>query len=67
MATRGKVSFSVYGLLPSLVLAPSFSPGATTMNETLLFVYGLVAFLLAVGPLAIAAYLDWKEKKQWRI
>jgi hypothetical protein len=32
------------------------------MNEILLFLFGLVAFLLAVGPLAIAAYLDFKDK-----
>jgi hypothetical protein len=34
------------------------------MNETLLFVFGLVAFLLAVGPLAVAAYLDFKESRE---
>jgi hypothetical protein len=33
------------------------------MNETLLFVFGLSAFLLAVGPLAVAAYLDFGESK----
>jgi hypothetical protein len=32
------------------------------MSNGLLFTFGLVAFLLAVGPLAVAAYLDWKEK-----
>ncbi len=32
------------------------------MDETVLFMLGAVAFLLAVGPLAIAAYLDAKEK-----
>jgi hypothetical protein len=32
------------------------------MDEAILFVFGLVAFLLAVGPLAIAAYLDLKDK-----
>jgi hypothetical protein len=33
------------------------------MNETLLFILGLFAFSLAVGPLAVAAYLDIKESK----
>ena len=33
------------------------------MNDSLIFVFGLVAFLLAVGPLAVAAYLDFKEKQ----
>lgn len=32
------------------------------MNDSLIFVFGLVAFLLAVGPLAVAAYIDFKEK-----
>ena len=32
------------------------------MSNGLLFIFGLVALLLAVGPLAVAAYLDWKEK-----
>ena len=34
------------------------------MNETLLFVFGLIAFLLAVGPLAVAAYLDFRESRE---
>jgi hypothetical protein len=34
------------------------------MNETLLFVFGLIAFLLAVGPLAVAAYLDIRESRE---
>ena len=34
------------------------------MNEALLFVFGLVAFLLAVGPLAVAAYLDYRESRE---
>ncbi len=34
------------------------------MNETLLFTWGLVAFLLAVGPLAVAALLDNREKDE---
>lgn len=32
------------------------------MDETLLFVWGLVAFLLAVGPLVAAAILDRRDK-----
>lgn len=32
------------------------------MDETVLFLFGAVAFLLAVGPLAVAAYLDSKDK-----
>lgn len=32
------------------------------MNESWLFFWGLIAFLLAVGPLTFAAYLDLKEK-----
>ena len=31
------------------------------MDETLLFVWGLVAFLLAVGPLVVAAILDRRD------
>lgn len=34
------------------------------MDETLLFIFGLVAFLLAVGPLAVAAYLDYRESRE---
>jgi hypothetical protein len=34
------------------------------MNETLLFAFGLIAFLLAVGPLAVAAYLDIRESRE---
>jgi len=33
------------------------------MNETLLFVWGFAAFLLAVGPLAVAAILDRRDKR----
>jgi len=33
------------------------------MNETYIFLWGLLAFLLAVGPLVVAAYLDNKEKR----
>lgn len=33
------------------------------MNETWIFVWGLVAFFLAVGPLLVAAYLDSKDER----
>lgn len=32
------------------------------MSETTLFVWGVVAFTLAVGPLIVAAYLDFREQ-----
>ena len=32
------------------------------MNDIFLFLWGLLAFLLAVGPLMVAAYLDNKDK-----
>ncbi len=34
------------------------------MNETLLFVWGLLATAMAVGPLTVAAILDWRAKKR---
>ena len=34
------------------------------MNELALFLYGLLAFSLAVGPLLIAAFLDSRDKKK---
>ncbi len=34
------------------------------MNEIWIFAFGLLAFLLASGPLAVAAYLDYKESKE---
>ena len=34
------------------------------MSDTILFVFGLLAFSLAVGPLAIAAYLDFRDKSK---
>lgn len=34
------------------------------MNETWIFIWGILAFLLAVGPLMLAAYLDNREKGQ---
>ena len=33
------------------------------MNDTFLFVFGLIVTLLAVGPLAYAAYLDINNKE----
>ena len=32
------------------------------MSETWIFLWGLLAFLLAVGPLMVAAFLDYREK-----
>ena len=32
------------------------------MSNTLIFIWGLLAFLLAVGPLMVAAYLDYRDK-----
>jgi hypothetical protein len=34
------------------------------MSDTLIFGWGVLAFLLAVGPLTYAAYLDYKEKSK---
>jgi hypothetical protein len=34
------------------------------MNEIWIFMWGLLAFFLAVGPLAVAAYLDRREQGQ---
>jgi hypothetical protein len=34
------------------------------MNETWILIWGILAFLLAVGPLAVAAYLDNKDRGQ---
>jgi hypothetical protein len=34
------------------------------MSDTLLFIFGFIAFSFAVGPLAFAAYLDYKEKDE---
>ncbi len=33
------------------------------MNETFLIIFGLFVTILAVGPLAYAAYLDSKDKE----
>jgi hypothetical protein len=38
--------------------------GALNMNELWIFIWGLSAFFLAVGPLMVAAYLDYREKDQ---
>ena len=32
------------------------------MSDALTFVFGLIATILAVGPLAVAAYLDMRSK-----
>lgn len=34
------------------------------MDETLLFIWGFIAFLLAVGPLVVAAILDRRDKNK---
>jgi hypothetical protein len=34
------------------------------MSDTGLFIWGMIAFLLAVGPLSVAAYLDLKEENK---
>jgi hypothetical protein len=34
------------------------------MSDSLLFILGLFATLLAIGPLAVAAYLDWRDGDQ---
>jgi hypothetical protein len=34
------------------------------MNETFLFIFGLIATICAVGPLAVAAYLDTQSNKK---
>ncbi|MFN2200571.1 MAG: hypothetical protein ACK2UO_05165 [Caldilineaceae bacterium] len=36
------------------------------MSDTVLFVWGTVAFLVAVGPLAIAAFLDYRDRANKR-
>ena len=32
------------------------------MSDTWIFLWGLLAFLLAVGPLMVAAYLDAQDR-----
>ena len=32
------------------------------MSDTFIFMWGFLAFLLAVGPLLVAAYLDYRDK-----
>jgi hypothetical protein len=34
------------------------------MSDGLLFIWGFIAFLFAVGPLTVAVYYDRKEKKE---
>jgi hypothetical protein len=36
------------------------------MNDTILFIWGVVATLFAVGPLVVAAYLDWRKGRRGR-
>jgi hypothetical protein len=36
------------------------------MSDTLTFVFGLIATVLAVGPLAVAKYLDQRSKDRER-
>lgn len=36
------------------------------MNDTILFIWGVVATIFAVGPLAVAAYLDWRQERRRR-
>jgi hypothetical protein len=34
------------------------------MNDAFIFVFGLIATILAVGPLAYVAYLDFTDKEK---
>jgi hypothetical protein len=34
------------------------------MSNTLLFIFGAIATIAAIGPLLMALYLDLKEKRQ---
>ena len=34
------------------------------MNDTWIFIWGMLAFLMAVGPLLVAAYLDNRDRRQ---
>ncbi len=34
------------------------------MSDTILFAFGLLAFSVAVGPLMVAAYLDYRDKSR---
>lgn len=34
------------------------------MSDFWIFVWGILAFLLAVGPLMVVAYLDFQDKGQ---
>ncbi len=63
MGRSNKAFSSVFGFPPFLALGPSCSLGEIRMNDTVLFILGLIAFSLAVGPLAVAAYLDVRESK----
>jgi len=32
------------------------------MSDSIIFIWGIIAFLFAVGPLGVAAYLDMRDK-----
>lgn len=34
------------------------------MSDLAIFIWGLIATFLAVGPLMVAAYLDWRQKRR---
>ena len=34
------------------------------MSDLWIFIWGILAFILAVGPLMVAAYLDYQDKRQ---
>ena len=34
------------------------------MSDVWIFIWGILAFLLAVGPLMVVAYLDYRERDQ---
>ena len=33
------------------------------MNDAILFIWGAVATVFAIGPLAAAAFLDWRARR----
>ncbi len=34
------------------------------MGEAFLFIWGVIATIFAVGPLSVAAFLDWRSKNE---
>ena len=34
------------------------------MSDLWIFIWGMLAFIMAVGPLTLAAYLDYRDRKQ---